>query len=159
MRTLALDSSVVVKWFKKGEAFEAEALRLRQDVLSSAVSAFASELMHLEVCRALVKVGYRPERVEEAYATLSEMAELGFLTLVSTGVLRTEAKDLIVELNLYVADALSLSAALVNSSDLLTEDKHLLKEEVKDLMKRKGLKIIRLDEAYGEASGRKASRG
>ena len=158
-RTLILDSSVVVKWFKKGEEFEREALRLRQSVLSSTVSVLASELMHLEVCRALVKVEYPPEKVGEAYATLVEMDELGFLKSVSTAVLKDKAKDLIVELNLYVSDALSLATALVNSSDLITEDRHLLKKEVKGMMEKKGLKITCLKETYGEPSSRKKSDG
>jgi predicted nucleic acid-binding protein len=154
-RIVVLDSSVVVKGFKKGEEFEGEALKLRHAVLSSTLTALASELIPLEVCRALVKVGYASEKVVEAYAALNEMDELGFLKSVSTSVVRHEAKDLIVKLNLYVADALSLATAVVNSSDLLTEDRHLLKEEVKKVMEKKGLKIIRLKEAYGGASGRK----
>ncbi len=158
-RALALDSSVVVKWFKKGEEFEEEALRLRRDVLSSTVSVSASELVPLEVCRALVKVGYPTGKVAEAYATLSEMGEFGFLKSVPTVVLRDEAKQLIVELNLCVADALSLATAVVNSSDLVTEDRHLLKGEVQEVMARKGLKVLRLNEAYREASGRKDSGG
>jgi len=80
--SLALDSSIVVKWFKKGEEFEEEALRLRRLVLSSNVSVSTSELISLEVCRALAKVGYSREKVGEAYATLGEMSELGFLSSI-----------------------------------------------------------------------------
>jgi len=154
-RSLTLDSSVVVKWFKKGEPFEEEALRLRQGVLSSSVSVSASELMPLEVCRALVKVGYPSEKVGEAYAALREMSELGFLRSIPTAASRDKAKDLIVELNLYVADALSLASAVLSSSNLLTEDRHLLKKEVKRFMEKNGLKTIRLKEAYPEPSNRK----
>jgi predicted nucleic acid-binding protein len=144
---------VVVKWFKKGEEFEEEALRLRREVLSSRVTVWVSELVPLEVCRALVKGGYPSGKVREAYATLNEMGELGFLKAVSTAALRDEAEELIVELKLFVADALSLAAAVVNSSDLLTEDKHLLRTDVRETMERKGLKLLRLEEAYRGASG------
>ena len=147
-RAILLDSSVVVKWFKEGEEYEGEALRLRHDVLSPTSSTSASELMPLEVCRALIKVGYPSEKVEEAYATLAEMVEDGFLKLIPTTGLIEETKELIVELNLYVADALSLAAATASSSDLLTEDRHLLKKEVKETMERKGLKLLRLKDAY-----------
>jgi len=156
-RSLTLDSSVVVKWFKKGEPFEEEALRLRRDVLSSSVSFSASELMPLEVCRALVKVGYSHEKVREAYATLREMIELGFLKSISTAASRDRAKDLIVELNLYVADALNLASAVLSSSNLLTEDRHLLKKKVERFMEKNGLKNIRLKEAYPKPSNRKDS--
>ncbi|MEM3045014.1 MAG: type II toxin-antitoxin system VapC family toxin [Candidatus Bathyarchaeia archaeon] len=146
---ITLDSSIVAKWFRSGEEFEEEALRLRREVLSSKVSASASELLPLEVCRALVKVGYPSGKIREAYATLSEMSELGFLELVPTAMLRDVAKDAMVELNLYVADALTLAAAIINSSDLLTEDRHLLKQEVKRFMGKKGLTVIPLKEIYG----------
>jgi hypothetical protein len=42
-RCLALGSSVVVKWFRKGEEFEKEALRLRHEALSSTVAVWVSE--------------------------------------------------------------------------------------------------------------------
>ncbi|MEM3608296.1 MAG: hypothetical protein QW238_05485 [Candidatus Bathyarchaeia archaeon] len=145
---ITLDSSIVAKWFRSGEEFEEEALRLRREVLSSKVSASASELLPLEVCRALVKVGYPSGKIREAYATLIEMGELGFLELVPTAMLRDVAKDAMVELNLYVA-ALTLAAAIINSSDLLTEDRHLLKQEVKRFMGKKGLTVIPLKEIYG----------
>ena len=146
--TLVIDASVLVKWFKKEEAFEEEALKLRRDVLSSKVAVMVSELTFLEVCRALVKVGYPPEKVEEAYATLREMSELGFLKPVPVSTLIDKAKDLILEVNLYVADALTLAAALTTSSDLLTEDRHLTKPEVKENMRKEGLKVVSLKEMY-----------
>ncbi|HID17990.1 TPA: PIN domain-containing protein [Candidatus Bathyarchaeota archaeon] len=147
-KSLAIDSSVIVKWFKKGEPFEEEALKLRQDVLLAKVNAFTSELIGLEVCRALVKVGYSSDKIKEVYATLNEMDELGFLRSVSTAVLKNKALNLLVKLNLYVADALNLAVAIFNSSDLLTEDKHLLRSRVKEFMKKKGLNVVRLREAY-----------
>ncbi len=145
---LVIDSSVVAKWFKSGEEFEKEGLRLRDDLLSSSVTALASELMQLEVCRALVKARYPTEKVEETYAALNEMHDLGFIKSVPIEKLDDEAKDLVIRLNLYVADSLVLAAAVVTSSDLLTEDRHLLKEEVKKMMRGKGLEVVRLRELY-----------
>ena len=147
-RTVAVDSSIVVKWFKKGEDFESEALRLRDDVLSSTVVALASELIHLEVCRALVKVGYPYGKVDEAYSTLNEITDLGFMRSVSTATVKDKAKDFVRNFNLYVSDALSLATAVVSSSDLLTEDRHLLKEEIKNMMRKNGLRVVGLKEEY-----------
>ncbi|NWG09037.1 MAG: type II toxin-antitoxin system VapC family toxin [Nitrososphaerales archaeon] len=148
-RKLALDSSVLVKWFKKGEEFELEALRLRDEVLSSAVSVFACELMHLEVCRGLSKAGYSEQKIDEAYVALREMSDFGFIRLVPVTDLKDKAKELIVKLNLYVADAISLAVAFTSHMDLLTEDRHLLKREVKESLKKEGLKTIRLEELHG----------
>ena len=147
---MVIDSSVVVKWFKRGETAEREGLKLRDEILSSSVSVLTTELLQLEVCRALVKAGYPSGKVEEAYAALDEMHNLGFMTSVPIAKLADQAKDLIVRLNLYVADSIVLAASILNSSDLLTEDRHLLKEEVKKLMKGKGLQVVRLQELYRE---------
>jgi predicted nucleic acid-binding protein len=144
-----IDSSVIVKWFKKGEEFEEEALRLRDDVLSTIINLTICELTPLEVCRALIKAGYSPEKVNEAYRILIEMIELGFLKIILIEKIRDLAKDLIIMLNLYVIDALILATAITNSLNLLTEDTHLLKREVKEFMKKRELKIINLKDFYG----------
>ncbi len=144
--SLALDSSVVVKWFKKGEELEDEALRLRNEILSSGLKAVASELMPLEVCRALIKAGYEKGKVNEAYATLKELFEYGFIEPVSVKDVRDEAEELLSELGLHVIDAINLATAIVSSTSLLTEDRHLLKRKVKELMEREGLKVVSLRE-------------
>lgn len=146
--SLAIDSSVIVKWFKKGEESEAEALRLRQEILSTTTMALTSELVPLEVCRALTKVGYERKKVDEVYKALNEMYDLGFLETIPTVSLKDEAKDLIVCLSLYVADAISLASAIESSSNLLTEDKHLLKQGVQKRMEKRGLKVTNLKDFY-----------
>ncbi len=50
---ITLDASVVVKWFKKGEAFEDEALWLYQKIRGLEINASTSEWTILEVTRAL----------------------------------------------------------------------------------------------------------
>ena len=53
-----LDASIVVKWFKKGEELEQEALSLRDKILGSKIYTITSEWLLLEVVRALIKVNY-----------------------------------------------------------------------------------------------------
>lgn len=144
MRSVVLDASVVVKWFKKGEEFEEEALGLRKAVLASEMRFLVLELLPLEVCRGLLKVGYPLEKVDESYATLKELLEFGFLVPVSTSALCDEAAGLMKRLNLYVADALVLAAAVQNTADLYTEDRHLLRAEVEAAMGEEGLAVHRL---------------
>jgi predicted nucleic acid-binding protein len=145
---IGVDSSVIVKWFKKGEKYEQEALRLRDDVLSTAVSLVMSEWVYFEVVRSLVKVAYPNDKIRQAYDTLREMAELDFIKVVSVSDLLEKAKELEIELKLYASDAISLACALVNSTTLLSEDKHLLQKTVKDFTERRGLKIKRLVDFY-----------
>ncbi len=78
------------------------------------------------MCRALAKMGYGRERVLEAYAALHEMDMLGFLTFRPTTLMKDEARDLMVDLNLPVSDALSLATRVNHASGLMTEEEHLL---------------------------------
>ncbi|KPV65449.1 MAG: hypothetical protein AOA65_0148 [Candidatus Bathyarchaeota archaeon BA1] len=84
---VGVDSSVIIKWFKKGEEYEPEALRLRDDVLSMHIKPIMSEWVYLEVVRGLVRAGYPKDTVVQAYHTLKDMAEMGFIeiTPVSSG--------------------------------------------------------------------------
>jgi predicted nucleic acid-binding protein len=59
---LVADSSVIVKLFKKGEAFEKEALKLQDDVIHSRITPVISEWALLEVVRGLKKASYRRAR-------------------------------------------------------------------------------------------------
>lgn len=148
MSVVSMDSSVIVKWFKKGEDHEREALKFRDDILAGAVAPVVSEWVFLELVRALVKTEYPKAKVMQAYETFKEMIELGFIRTVPISNLLDKAKDLEVELRLYAADAVSLSVSVLNSVNMLTEDKHLLQRSVKNYMEKLGLKIIKLGEFY-----------
>lgn len=145
---ISVDSSVIVKWFKKGEKYEQEALKLRDDVLSTAVIPILSEWVYLEVVRGLVKALYPKDKIRQAYDTLKEMAELGFIKVISISNLLEKAKELEIELKLYSSDAISLACAIQNSTNLLSEDKHLLQKSVKDFTEKLGLKVSQLIDFY-----------
>jgi predicted nucleic acid-binding protein len=57
-KSFTVDSSVLVKWFKKGEEFDEEATRLREEVLNGSITLTVSEWTLLEVARALMKVDF-----------------------------------------------------------------------------------------------------
>lgn len=145
---ICIDSSIIVKWFKKGEEHEREALKLRDETLSSTVNPIICEWAYLEVVRALVKAGYTKAKIIQAYKILKEMAELGFINTVPVHNLLEKAKDLEMELNLYASDAVNLATAVLNKKNMLTEDKHLLQENVRNYMEKLGLKVTRLKEFY-----------
>ena len=146
--SIAVDSSVIVKWFKKGEEYEREAIRFRDDVLSSNIDVVMCEWVFLEVCRSLVKAGFSERKVNEAYEVLKRMSELGFIKVFPVSLLLNRAVELEIGLKLYASDALHLALAVEKSIDLLTEDRHLLRQEVKDYVSEKGLKILRLSDLY-----------
>ena len=143
-----MDSSVIVKWFKRGEEFEAEALRLRDEVLSGVITLVMSEWVYLEVVRGLVKARFPGDKITQAYNTLMEMADLGFIKVIPVSNLLGEAKELEIQLNLYASDAVNLAPALIESINMLSEDKHLLRRSVKDFLEKRGLKMSRLKDFY-----------
>ncbi|MEM3381789.1 MAG: type II toxin-antitoxin system VapC family toxin [Candidatus Bathyarchaeia archaeon] len=124
---ISLDASIVVKWFKKGEAHERQALKVRDDIFTMKVHAIAPELLLLEVVRALVKIGY-PNLIE-----LAPMCGL-----------LDKAKEVEVELSLSASDATYLAASIVHNADLLTEDKHLLGNHVLKYAEKDGIHILSL---------------
>ncbi len=150
-RRAVLDSSVLVKWFKRGEEREEEALRLRDDVLDQRFRALVPELGPLEVCRGLVKAGLPREKVLRAHATLEEMERLGLLEVVPAGEARREVPALLCELGLFVSDALVLASSLIRRADLITEDSHLLAGRVRRFAGERGVRVLGLAELYGES--------
>ena len=145
---IAVDSSVIVKWFKKGEEFEREALVLKDEVLSGTITLIMSEWVFLEVVRGLTKAGYPKDKVIQAYDILKEMVYLGFIEVVPVTTLLEKAKELVVELNLYASDAVNLASALMKKVDVISEDKHLLRNSVKNYAKKFGVRIYSLREFY-----------
>ncbi len=145
---VAVDSSVIVKWFKKGEEFEGEALTLRDNVLSGSIVLVMSEWVFLEVVRGLAKAGFTKDKVVQVHNVLREMANLGFIEVMSVHSLLEKAKELIVVLNLYASDAVNLASALMKRVNMVSEDKHLLRESVKNYVGKFGIKILRLKELY-----------
>ncbi|MEM1848419.1 MAG: type II toxin-antitoxin system VapC family toxin [Thermofilaceae archaeon] len=141
---LAVDSSVFVKWFKKGEEYEGEALQLFEDAVSGGLQLVCSEWALLEVARALQKAGFPPDKVEESYLLLKDLVGLGSIELVPVSEVLDLAKTLVVELNLYASDAVHLAAAITRSADLLTEDAHLLRREIIEYAGKRGLRVLQL---------------
>jgi predicted nucleic acid-binding protein len=143
---LALDASVVVKWFKEGERLEREALSLRDRILDSKVSALTSEWLLLEVVRAMVKVGFPRRKIEGAYSTLREIASLGFIEAVPVGEVLNEAKEIMVALPLFASDSVYLATAVKRNATLVTEDRHLLRKEVREYAEKGGIRVMSLEE-------------
>ena len=142
--SLTLDASVVVKWFKKGEKFEREALNLRDEILKSKVHAITSEWLLLEVVRGLVKAGYPKDKIEQAYSVLKEMTSLGFIEAMPVGEALEKAKAIEIDLSLYASDSIYLATSIISQASLISEDKHLLDKNVTSYAQKQGIKIMSL---------------
>jgi len=143
--SIALDASVIVKWFKKGEEFERQALNLRDEILGSKVYAVTSEWFFLEVVRAMVKAAYPRGKIDAAFSTLKEIVSLGFIEAIPVGKVIEKAEEVEVALSLFAADAVYLATAIISRATLITEDRHLLTRDVASYAQREGVRIISLE--------------
>ncbi|ODS35188.1 MAG: hypothetical protein A7316_10750 [Candidatus Altiarchaeales archaeon WOR_SM1_86-2] len=142
-----LDASVAVKWFKKGEEFENEALVLYKKIRELEINACASEWIILEVIRGLTKSGYSKEKINETYDVIEELFSLGLIKKIYVSPAIALAKNIELELNLYAADSIHLATAIITNSQILfSEDKHLHKKKVKEYAEKFGLEIRGLKE-------------
>lgn len=142
-----IDASISVKWFKKGEMYEKEALDLLSKIKSFDLICIANEWLILETIRALVKANYSKEDIDDAYANLTELMKIDAIRKISVSEVLPLAKNLERDLELYSADAVHLATALATNSKILwSEDEHLQKKKVKDYVKKYGLMICSLED-------------
>lgn len=145
---VSTDSSVLVKWFKKGEEKEELAIRLKDDVLDEKIILLCNEWVQLEIIRALTKANYSRNKIKETKEFLKDIELLGLIRFVKVSEVKDLALEIIYSLNLYAADAVVLATAILNNVNLITEDSHLLKKRVMKYAKEHGVEIFTLDSYY-----------
>ena len=145
---VSTDSSVLVKWFKKGEEKEELAIRLKDDVLDEKIILLCNEWVQLEIIRALTKANYSQNKIKETKEFLKDIELLGLIRFVKVSEVKDLALEIIYSLNLYAADAVVLATAILNNVNLITEDSHLLKKKVMKYAKEHGVEIFTLDSYY-----------
>ncbi|MHA1589725.1 MAG: type II toxin-antitoxin system VapC family toxin [Candidatus Njordarchaeales archaeon] len=145
---VSTDSSVLVKWFKKGEEKEELAMRLKDDVLDERIVLLCNEWVQLEIIRALTKANYSRDKINETRRFLEDIGSLGLIKFVRVSEVKELALEMIYSLNLYTADAVILATAIINNVDLLTEDSHLLKNRIIKYAEKHGVRIFTLDGYY-----------
>jgi predicted nucleic acid-binding protein len=149
---IAMDSSVVVKWFKSGEPNEKESRDLRQRIERQEVRAVVNEILALEVVRGLKKaqthqpaLGILDSDVEDAWLILESMIQTGILEQRRVDHLRNLAKDFVAAYYLGVADALHLATAIdTKARYFVSEDQDLLKSAVVNSVRGLGVEVVNL---------------
>lgn len=143
---ISLDASVLVKWFKKGEENEEWAMKLKDKVLSREIVPIVNEYVFLEIVRAMKKAGFPKTKIVETARFLEDLEILNYVNVVTVKEVRNLAIELIHELNLYASDALVLATSLSKHATLVTEDKHLLRRNIKKYAENKNINIFRLNQ-------------
>ncbi|MDP7264776.1 MAG: type II toxin-antitoxin system VapC family toxin [Candidatus Thermoplasmatota archaeon] len=126
-----LDTSVIVKWFKKNESREEEALAIREKLNTMESEIIINEWVLLELVRALVKSDYSCPKIENAIDYMNGVIDIGAIRTVKVSEVIDLAQKYQIEFSLYAADAVHLATAIHTSSDVFwTEDKHFMKEKI-----------------------------
>jgi len=98
------------------------------------------------VCRGLVRAEFPAEKVRGTLLVLRDMADSGFLEVNPVSGVRIDSEEMVIDLHLYVIDAITLATSFSKRLDLVTEDKHLQKEAVKRLAAKIGVNVLGLAE-------------
>jgi len=142
-----IDASIVVKWFKEGEEYQDEALKLRDRIINFETTFVMSHYGVLELVRALVKVRFPRDTIEDAFQSLNDLYDIGVLKGVRVEEILYLAKDIEIEVNLYVSDAVHLASAIHSDCDILwSVDDHHLKDKTKDFLRKYGIEVKHLSE-------------
>jgi predicted nucleic acid-binding protein len=134
--TECIDTSIIVKWFHKGEAFDDESHILLEKIIELEHDFVVNEWALLEVVRVMVKAGYTKIKVNNAFEDIFEMMNIGALRKIAVSDVLPLAKSIELNYSLYAAEAVHIATAIhTNSSILWTEDHNMQKESLKEIFK------------------------
>jgi predicted nucleic acid-binding protein len=142
---VCLDSSVVVKWFKVEEE-SAEALKIRRWAEEGRIKLIISAIVLSESARALKKTGCDKEEIYEILDLFDAFISLCGVDVVPVELLIIKsAQSLVIEHNLYSADAIYVATATLTESDFFVSiDEHHFKESLKSHLEKKNVWPLKL---------------
>jgi predicted nucleic acid-binding protein len=144
---VAVDTSAIVKWFKIEENRES-ALKLRSWTEEENIKLVISAILPSECARGLKKAGWENKEIYEALGMLDRIINLCGIELIPVDKLVVKsAQSLVVEQNLYSADAIHAATAILTGSDFfVSSDAHHTKKSLEEYMENKGVKVLKLSE-------------
>ena len=137
-----LDTSVIVKWFKKNEEHRKESLKLRKRIINFESEFVISYFGLLELVRALVKNKYPKEQINECFQSMHDLYEINALKSARIEGALFLAKDIEIDLKLYAGDALHLASAINYGCKIFwSEDHHHLKDKTREYMRKYNIEV------------------
>lgn len=144
--TECIDASIILKWFHKGEAYDAESHILLDKIIELDHDFVVNEWVLLEVSRAMVKARYPKEKVNNAFDEIFEMMNIGALRKIPVSDVLHLAKSIELNYSLYAAPALHIATAIhTNASIFWTEDHHMQEESLKELFRNHSIELRSLE--------------
>ena len=138
---------MIIKWFKEEQGRE-NALWLRNKAEDGEIKLLISAITLPEVARGLKKAGWKKGEIHKCLKMLDTIIKLLEIEMVDANTLVAKlAQEIVVEFNLYSADAVHLASAILSNSDLfVSADSAHLKDAVREYSKNKGMKVVGLSE-------------
>lgn len=141
-----LDTSVVVKWFKRTESHHRESKVLLDRIIDQDGAFVMSKYGVLELIRALMKANQSLTMIEDSYHTMIDLYRNEAIRSVPMEPLIHLTKNIQLDLNLYASDALHLASAIQSNCQVFwTEDHHHHNQRTMDYVKKYDMTIVRLD--------------
>ena len=132
-----LDASIIVKWFKEGEEYRDEALKLQDRVINFDTEFVMSYYGLLEVVRSLVKANFPRDKIEDSFQSIRDLYDIGALKPVGIDKVLYLSKDIEIGINLYASDALHVATAIYHGCNILwSAGKHHTKDKTKNFLKK-----------------------
>jgi predicted nucleic acid-binding protein len=149
---ITLDTSVVMKWSKPGERYEAEARDLRQRIERGEIEAVLNETVSLELVRGLKRtqvqqptLGITDLVINNAFNALADLVQRALLLEVPVSDVKVRAKEIIMTLGLFMADALQLATAVhLQTQYFVVDDRHFLTPPVQQYAAPFGVQVVNL---------------
>lgn len=144
---VCVDTSALVKWFKD-EKERLEAIKLRSWAEEGKIKLVVSAVVLTECARAFKKARYDKEEIYEILDMLDAFNGLCGVDIVPVdGLIIKSAQGLIVEYNLYSADAIHAATAILTESDFfVSNDEHHFEHNLKSHLDERNVRLLRLSE-------------
>jgi predicted nucleic acid-binding protein len=125
-KSVLLDSSVVIKWFRQSEIWQDEAILLRQEYLDGRLLIYVPDLLIFEIANVL---RYKPDlnriQVQEA---LGSLFDLQIMVIAISKEVITKAIDLAYAQDLTIYDAAFVAMSLNLNIPFITADERLIQK-------------------------------
>lgn len=144
---VCLDTSVVVKWFKIEENSES-AIELKRLAETSRIKLAISAIVLSETTRGLKKAGCSDDRLYQVVDMLDSFISLCGMDVIPVDwLIIKSAQRLVIEHNLFSADAIHSATAILADSDFfISGDEHHFKESLKSYFTDKNVRLLKLSE-------------
>jgi predicted nucleic acid-binding protein len=144
---VCVDTSALVKWFK-AEDESSDAVKLRRWAEEAKIKLVISAIVLTECARAFKKAGCDDNEIYEILDMLDAFIGLCGVEVVPVDwLIIKSAQSLVIEHNLYSADAIHAATAILTESDFfVSTDEHHFKEGLKSHLEGRNVRLLRLSE-------------